>query len=165
MSRVKESLKCTAILCIAAGISSVGILKVIYQCDKELDRKIFQSKKFYSMFKVMNRWMEAKQSGKSMEKWFIKNKYNTIAIYGMHYIGERLVQELKDSRVTVLYAIDKNISSSNTDLMVLKPDQELPKVDAVIITSVIYFYAMCRNIYKKVECPIISIEEVVEGMC
>lgn len=165
MSRIKESLRCTAILCIAAGISSAGILKVIYQCDKELDREKFQLKKFYSMFKVMNRWMEAKQSGKSMEKWFVKNEYNTIAIYGMHYIGERLVQELKDSRVKVLYAIDKNINSSNADLMVLKPDQELPKVDAIIITSVIYFYSMCRNIYKKVECPIISIEEAVEGMC
>jgi len=165
MQRKAYQLRKNAIVCIPIVFFLVKILKVICQCDKELDREKFQSKKFYSMFKVMDQWMQAKQDGKSMEKGLLEKGYYTIAVYGIHYLGERLVQELEGTQVRVLYAIDKNRDSTNSDLRVLRPDQELPVVDAIIIASTIYFYAMRKNIYERVKCPIISIEEAVEGMC
>ena len=139
--------------------------RLIFECDRAIDHERLESRKFYAMFRVMDRWMEAKQNGKSIARGLLKCGYSTVAIYGMHYVGERLAEELKDSSVKVLYAIDKSVRSSNQNIPVFRTDEMLPQTDVIIVASTIYFYDMKQKVRGKVRCPVISIEEAVERMC
>ena len=58
-----------------------------------------------SLFLMMNQWVKVKQDGKNLSSYFEKEGYKQIAIYGMSYAGETLMEELIDSPVTVKYGI------------------------------------------------------------
>lgn len=133
--------------------------------DRELDWAILSSKKHFSMFLIMNKWLEAKQRDKRMDIFLKKRGYYKIAIYGMHYIGESLFKELEGSQIQILYGIDQYKDGCNCGLQMYKPNDELPKVDAVIVTTPLYFYTVKKILSNKLGVPIVSIEEVVEGMC
>lgn len=55
----------------------------------------------------MNQWVKIKQEGKNLSEYFEESWYKRIAIYGMNYAGETLVDELKDIGITIAYGIDK----------------------------------------------------------
>ena len=68
---------------------------------------------------------------------------------------------LGSERVQVSYAIDKQGSSIFPELSVKKPTEELPQVDAVIITVTAAYGSIASMLEEKVKFPIISLEEVV----
>lgn len=119
------------------------------------------SGKHLALFLLMNEWLIAKQEGKSITEYFEKNSYKSIAVYGLSYVGERVLDELKDSGIEVKYGIDKNADSIFSDIEVYHPEDELPEVDAIIVTPVFFFDEICNVLNKKVTCPIISMEEVL----
>lgn len=45
----------------------------------------------------------------------------------------------------------------------LKPDDTLPDVDAIIVTAFFFFDEIEQELEDKIDCPIISIEDVVYG--
>lgn len=132
--------------------------------DRELAKATLLSNKHFSMFCIMNRWLEAKQQEKHMDVYLKKRGFRTVAIYGMHYIGERLYKELENTQIEVSYGIDQNKDGSNCALTIYKPDDKLPLVDAVIVTTPLYYYAIKRTLGEKLNIPIISVLEVIEGM-
>lgn len=117
--------------------------------------------KFSALFHMMNHWLRVKQDGKKLASYFTENKYNKIAVYGMSYVGETLLEELKGTEVEVAYGIDKRAFSIHTDVAVVSPDDLLDGVDVVVVTAIDYFDEIKEKLKNKVECPIISIEDVV----
>ena len=158
------------VLIIVIAISVIFVVLLARDCinkwnmDRKLDHAILNSKKHLAMFIIMNNWLEAKQQQKCMDTFFEEKGYHTVAIYGMHYIGERLFRELEDTQVKVLYGIDQNRNVNDYELEIYSPDDELPTVDVVIVTAPLYFYSARKLLNKKLNIPIISIAEVVEGM-
>lgn len=132
--------------------------------DRELDKIILLSRKHFLMFYIMNNWLQAKQQEKRMDTYLKRKGFLRIAIYGVHYIGERLYYELENTEIEVVYGIDKNKDTSNCPLKIYSPDDKLPMVDAIIVTAPLYFYSVRRTLKKVLSVPIISISEVVEGM-
>ena len=51
------------------------------------------SDKHLTLFQMMNQWVRVKQEGKNLSQYFEANNYKNIAIYGMSYAGETLVEE------------------------------------------------------------------------
>ena len=136
----------------------------IRKMDRELDKTMLLSKKHFAMFCIMNRWLEAKQQEKRMDVYLKKRGIQTVAIYGMHYIGERLYKELENTQIEVAYGIDQNKDGSNCALTIYKPNDKLPLVDAIIVTTPLYYYSLRRTIGQELNIPVISILEVIEGM-
>jgi len=113
---------------------------------------------------LMAQWMENKRKNKRIESFFEKNGFETIAIYGMSYLGECLYEELKGSEsVRVDYAIDKN-PVNTTDLRICNPDGDLDEVDAIVVTAVYYFDEIADVLWEKVDCPIVSLEDVIRSI-
>ena len=112
-------------------------------------------------FQMMNQWVKVKQEGKNLALYFEKNEYKKIAIYGMSYAGETLMDELKDTGVIVAYAIDKNADSIYADVDVMSMDDELESVDAVVVTAITFFDEIEENLSEKMDCPIISLEDIL----
>ncbi len=144
---------------LAGGIAgAVAMWKI--KGKKEAVAREF-SDKHLSIMLMYNQWLATKQEGKSVVSFFKENGYNSIAIYGMSYVGERLLEELKDSEIIVKYAIDKNADHIYADVDVVSPEDVLDEVDAVVVTSNFYFDAIEEKLQDKVDCPIINFEDIL----
>lgn len=113
---------------------------------------------------ILNHWWDIKNQKKSLEEYFEANDYNTIAIYGMGDLGCHLYEELKDSHINILYAIDKGICAEKVKVKMVRLNEELLEVDAIIVTPVHFYNEIKEQLEKKVSCPIISLEDVVYGV-
>lgn len=119
------------------------------------------SDKHLSLFLMMNQWVKVKQEGKSLEQYFEKAGYKNLAIYGMSFAGETLVNELKNTSVHIVYGIDRNADSIYADIDIVSMDGKLEKVDAIVVTAVTFFEEIRRELSKKIDCPIVSLEDIL----
>ncbi len=113
------------------------------------------------LYKCMNQFLILKQKGIDISNFFSDRGIYTIAIYGVHYLGQRLRDELEESKVKVKYAIDKKTEVEDWQVPIFHPDENLPEVDAIIITPVFDFLEIKQKLSVKMECPIISIEALL----
>lgn len=149
-----------AVLTMAAGTLTGALSAGFYQAGivKKKQNKVDKFKAYYNM---LNQWLIVKQEGKSLEKYFLANSYNTIAIYGMGEMGNRLLDELENSSVKVAYAIDKDAETTYSEIEVLEISDELPEVDAIVVSAIFAFDEIEETLNEKVSCDIISLEDVI----
>lgn len=119
------------------------------------------SDKHLALFQMMNQWVKVKQEGKNLSQYFEANNYKNIAVYGMSYAGETLVDELENTNITVKYGIDKKAENIYSEIPVVTMDDELEEVDAVVVTAITFFDEIAEKLEKKVDCPIISLEDIL----
>ena len=93
--------------------------------------------------------------------YFKAKGYKKIAVYGMSYAGETLVGELKGSGVEAAYGIDQNADSVYADIDVFSTEDNLPTTDAVVVTAVTFFDEIEEKLSRKLDCPIISLEDIL----
>lgn len=109
----------------------------------------------------MNQWVKVRQEGKTLSEYFERNNYKNIAIYGMSYAGENLMDELKDSRICVKYGIDKKASRINKEIDLVTMEDNLQEVDAVVVTAIAFFDEIAEKLEKRLNCPILSLEDIL----
>lgn len=136
------------------AISNHLLSKVIKEKNSKVD-------KFKNYYIVLNDWMILKNKGIKIEDYFINNNYKTIAIYGMGELGNRLHEELQNSEVKVLYGIDSNPGSAFGEIQIYDIEDQKPEVDAIIVTAVFAFDEIESRLQAVVNCPIISLEDVI----
>ena len=79
----------------------------------------------------------------------------------MAELGQFLVLELRDSGFDVKYGIDRRAGAIAAGIPVLTLEHELPLVDVVIVTAVYFFNQIADSLTDRLECPVISIEDVL----
>lgn len=142
---------------------SVGFLVGAY-CIGEYSGKLLEKKQktiseLYEDKKFLSDWLEMKTNGRTMA-YYIRNKgYREVAIYGMGFLGRRLLDELMDTEVHVKYAVDKSADWISDMVEVKKPSDVLEHVDAMIVTAVPFYDEIRANLCDKVNFPIVSIKE------
>ena len=138
----------------AAGkIEADRVIKVQNMSDKHL-----------ALFLLMSRWVKVKQEGKNLELYFKSNGYKKIAIYGMSFAGKALVDELRNTEIEVAYGIDKKSDSIYADIDIVSVDDFLDKVDVVVVTAITYFNEIEEMLSLRVDCPVVSLENILYGM-
>lgn len=145
---------------------AIGSLTTIYFVKKYQSQKIDSLKQrievFSDHFQLLNHWLEIKNEGKSIATYFEEMGYRHIAIYGMAELANRLSEELSESSVHIDYGIDRDICCSIARIdKVYFPDDNLPETDAIIVTPYSSFESIKTILAEKVNCPIISLEEVI----
>lgn len=143
-----------------AGVA-VGAGAVAKTIGDSTQKAQTMSDKHLALFLMMNQWVAVKQEGKNLADYFEKNNYRSIAIYGMSYAGERLLEELKNSSIEVKYGIDKNASGIYSDIELVTVDDKLEEVDAVVVTPIFFFDEIEKELSDKINCPIISLEDIL----
>lgn len=113
---------------------------------------------------ILSQWMLAQVSGKRIGDYLWDKGYRKIAVYGINYMGEILLKELKGCSVQTSYAVDKRAEEIEADVDILKPDDELPEVDALIVTTSLHFEEIKLSMGGKMQCPIISLEEIINDL-
>lgn len=119
------------------------------------------SDKHMALFLMMNQWVKVRQQGKKLSDYFESKGYRRIAVYGMSYAGETLLEELKDTGIMVAYGIDKKADSLYLDVNVVSMDDTLEDVDAVVVTAVTFFDEIEQQLSGKMNCPILSLEDIL----
>lgn len=128
----------------------------------ESERKIKGlAEKHLSLFLMMNQWVKVKQEGKNLSVYFDKNNYKKIAVYGMSYAGETLIEELRGTNIEIAYAIDKNANSIYSDINVVTMEDNLEEVDAIVVTAITFFDEIEEQLQSKADCPVISLEDIL----
>lgn len=144
---------------IAGGVAAASVTGSEMNKKVQLHRTYAQ--KHLLIMQMFNQWLINKQEGKRLAKYFEDNGYKSIAIYGMSYLGERLVDELKDSGIEVKYAIDKNADNIYADIDVVNLTDNLPEVDAIVVTAVYFFDSIEEELAELVDYPVISLEDIL----
>ena len=144
-----------------ATVAGVGVAKAK---GKETEQQRELAMKNASVIDALARWVSILQDGKKLSDYFEEKNYKTVAIYGYHYIGERLHRELAENGIKVKYAIDQNRNNVKTEIEVKSMEDDLEEVDAVIVTPIFYFNSIEEKLEEIFDCPIISFEEVLEHM-
>lgn len=148
------------IIGIIAGIC-IGVALLYKMQLKALEKLNAKTDKFKQYYNTLNQWLNNKDTGKSSEDFFKRNNYKTVAIYGMGEIGNRLYNELKNSDIKIKYVIDQSIDYLNQEIPVVSPEDRLEEVDVIVITPTFAYEEIKSRLSKKVNCPIISINEVL----
>lgn len=118
--------------------------------------------KYRSYFRILDRWLSVEEQGGSIVKFFLENQLNNIAIYGWGKMGKHLFWKLAKTSVNVSYIIDQHITQESDHISVKKMEDNLPRVDAVIVTATFDFQKIKYQLKKKNIGRIISMIEIFE---
>lgn len=129
--------------------------------SRSTDKWKTMSDKHLSLMLLFNQWMIVKQSGREIKEYFHKNDYKKIVVYGMSYVGERLLDDLAGSDIEVTVAIDKNAKGIFADVPVITPDENIPECDCIVVTAIYFFDEIEKVLSEKVSCPIVSLEDIL----
>ena len=147
---------------IMVGILLTGCYLAGRRNVEKIDALKSMNDRFSDNYQLLNHWLEIKNEGKSLVRYFAEMGYERIAIYGMAELANRRSEELAGSGVEIVYGIDRDASCSISRIADIYSLQDsLPEVDAVVVTPYYAFEAIKKDLEKKVKCPVVSIEEVV----
>lgn len=87
-----------------------------------------------------------------------------IAIYGAGRFGKLLQVCLEGSGIEIKYCIDTNAENVDMgNLYVYYPEEDLPIVDAIVVTPFYYFEEIKANLMKSVNYRIINLSSLIDN--
>lgn len=110
--------------------------------------------KFQKMFFVCHTWMELQNKDISIADHLRSRNIKKVAIYADGYLGKSLYHNLKKDGVCVAYFIDINAEFLEEEIPVYAPGEELPEVDAVIISLVEHIEDVRETLAEKLKVPV-----------
>lgn len=146
---------------ITVWLTNLKIIIGMLGTKRNTDRMLSALNHNLASFRLMNQWVKIKQNGKNLSEYFEKRGYRRIAVYGMGYIGETLIDELKNSNVKVVYGIDRNASTIYSEVNIIFPNEIIEPIDVIVVTVVTSYKHILMNLSKEVKYPIISLKDVV----
>ena len=130
----------------------------------ELKKTKNELNKSQVIIKSLIRWIEVEQRNINFADWIRNFGYTKIAVYGLGDLGRLLVKELYINGLDVYYGIDRNRPSCQYLDRVYAVDDDLPKVDLIIVTVIYDFASISKMLSDKIDCPIISLEDLLFRM-
>ena len=76
-------------------------------------------------------------------------------------MGQFLLDELRDTNIEVLYGIDRRADKLSVEIPTVTMEEDLRPVDVCVVTAAYFFNQITEELQKKLECPIISIEDIL----
>ena len=118
----------------------------------------------YRHDELLDKWLYLRDNHINFDKYFLKYGYENIAIYGMGKLGMHLLHELQERKIHVLFGIDRNIDNNNDIIKIYNPKDNIPQVDAIVITVTNQYGVISEQLTKHVSCSMITIEEIIEEL-
>lgn len=134
----------------------------LMQIDLAAEKNLLE--KYANFYTLFDFWMTLLEEKKSIAQFFKDRSVGSVAIYGMGSIGKHFQKQLVDSGIHVKYTIDKGIVTCSQGHFSLDDLGSLEKVDAIIITPIMEYDAICEYLQKYIMTRFISAEEVILSM-
>lgn len=120
-----------------------------------------QLKKYKNYFRVLERWLTLKEQKKNLSEFLISRGYQEIAIYGWGILGKHLYEELKDTEIKVLYAVDRQKGEESSQVKLILPEEAWKRADAIVVTATFDFANIRQFAKQKTDMEVLSLEELV----
>lgn len=137
------------------------------ECEESSDRRDKagpEQQMTVSQAAVLDQWLTGYRAGLRVEHFFQKYKYETIAIYGMGILGRQLRDELKGSDIKILYYMDRAVILREMGIKKVSVNDELPEVDAIVVTATKDFDEIYDVLRKKTAAAIVNVGEIFEDL-
>lgn len=109
-----------------------------------------QSDKYEMYLNDLDRWMTLRETNISIASLLKKYNAKKIAIYGYGIMGKHLKNELEQAGMTVEAIIDIQKNKIHVDVPVFSPNEEIPNVDLIIVSSYYFMNDIKINSNSKV---------------
>lgn len=107
-------------------------------------------------------WVQIEHEKKKIETILYEMRCKNVAIYGYGHLGRLLAKNLQGTELNLACIIDKNKNLPCEEFKLYSPYDELPQVEAIIVTSVYFFdeiKAELRDLLPDVE--ILSLYDIL----
>ena len=120
--------------------------------------------KFYRIATCLDKWMKNREDGKTIPDYCVLRQISSVGIYGYGILGKHLLEEFKNSGVSVLWVADRNRIWDDINVKKTNPAElySVDKPELVIITSVVDYELLEKTIRDNGMKSIIHIEELVD---
>lgn len=137
-----------------------SMLYIIFFLYRAFKQKCIQYDKVMRNFLMLYDWMERKQKDSEIIVSFLQEKgYEEILVYGWGYLGRLLCKELEHTQIKMKGILDRRHLNDTYDIPSYRLQDDLPKVDAVVLTVLYDGERIRDDISKIMDCPVISLEE------
>jgi len=126
----------------------------------EIEKLEKKSEKYQDLWNLAETWLQLKERKIKIADYLLEQNIRTIAIYGLSKLGIHLAEELRDTDVTVSYGIDKNGSMERMDFPVYPLGDNLPIVNAVILTMH-EGEQLKWKMEERLNCQVITLKELL----
>lgn len=131
---------------------------------KEIEMWSDRSARYESYWRIFDAWLRLKEEQCSLEQYFIKHNFNSIAIYGLGMMGRHLLKELENGKVQIKYALDSKADHISADIKVYFPEEALEEVDAIVVTVTYDYLDIKRRLQERGFKNIILLQEIIEEL-
>lgn len=141
-----------------------AIVSVIYFsrfCERIMIKTQESAKRNKHNFKCACSWLKQSHTNLSISNWLEKRGIKEVAIYGMGDVGSHLLDELDGTCTIVKYVIDRDVQKGTGSYICYSNSEELPEVEAIIVTPVYDFDKIASSLMVKGNVKIISLEEIL----
>ena len=138
-----------------------GILTSRHFAYKMIVKEVDKIRQYKCLFQFSNKWIALKQKEMDITAYFRDRGYYSIAVYGMGDLGERLADEIQNTDINIVYAIDRSKTGKYAGIQIKRLEEVLPEVDAVVVTPIYNFWEIKPILIDKFECPVVSLEDVI----
>lgn len=113
-------------------------------------------------YNLLIEWLAKKQKGFNYADYLYKLGYKKVVVYGVGELGVRFIEEMKNTVVHVVCAIDQNEACGYLDVKIISPGEQINEDIDLLIVSPIHVYAdIEKSVKSYIECPIVSLEDVI----
>jgi hypothetical protein len=119
------------------------------------------SMKYETYLNMLDLWMELRENGVSLEKYFTKRGYMRIAVYGYGIFARHLMRELNQTSVKIECLIDKQRDKISCGVKTILPGDEPEGLDVIVVTS-FHFFEEIRKQYAEKEVQVVSMENILK---
>ena len=127
--------------------------------DEEKEKRDLE--KYVNYYYLMHFWMINIENGKSIEDFFEKRGYKSLAIYGMAALGNHLQEQLS-KELQLVYSIDSGIITYQEKRLAMEDNiSKIIKPDVIIVTPIMEYATIKKELLSLIDTDIISLEEVI----
>lgn len=129
--------------------------------DIEKQALISDLNKFRNYYKLLDRWLLLKEQNQKIEQYFIENGYQRVVIYGFAALGKHLYEELRDSSVEVVCALDRRQGLNQEGITVQSVEQGIPDCDVIVVTATYDYEQIAKKLKEVSNVAVVSLQDVI----
>ena len=114
-----------------------------------------------SFWRILDKWLLLKEKSITLCEYFAYHDIKNVAVYGLGMLAHHLFAELKNTDVHIAYGIDKRKDKHTMDFPVFYPEDNLPEVDAIVVTVAYDFDTVKGVLAERINTKILSLEDIV----
>lgn len=118
---------------------------------------------YISYYRLLEKWMILHERGGCAKQYFMEHGINNVIIYGLGKMANHLIEDIKESGINIICAIDMRAFNLYDGFPVITPDETIPDADCIIITPVHEVKSIQQKLENRTSIPLISLSEVIDG--